>query len=95
MAKLAIYIQDEIHGDHFFEFLRKAMPLLLDMYINSTEYNDAVILGAEHISIGNTKLITSKEENHKYHLKIIPKNETSHDDLLSGKRRKVRSKLDS
>ena len=83
MGKISIYFQDDKHTEKFYEFFR-SRQLVLDAYINSEEYQEAVEEGAEHIH-SNTVLIGSEEDN--YHIEIIIKNGSSCDyNFPKGKR---------
>lgn len=85
MGKISIYLQDEIHAENFYKFLSKNR-LVLDAYVNSEEYNEAINMGAEHIHDGVA--YARSQEDDKYHLEIIIKNGSSRDYNLPERKRK-------
>lgn len=90
MGKITLYLQDDLHSDGFFDFLkRQGLYLTIDSYINSPEYKQVVELGAEHLVIKNLSLSIDIEKNSNYHIEIIAKNEQSSDDLLRKEERKT------
>jgi len=91
MAKVTIYLQDDIHGEAFFAFLRRQGYLMIDAYINSPEYKEAVSMNAEHLSQERTVIDASLDTQNpnNYHFEIIAKNEQSSDNLLREKKRKT------
>jgi len=88
MSKISFYLQDDIHGEAFYEYIKKNSHLIIDAYINSPEYQGAIVMGAEHL-VSNNICVVRSAENNNYHLEIIVKNEQSRDDLLRKEKRKT------